>query len=139
MISQLELLLNYSQRFYKRQFITRKPINNALLAKLETLLNNYFNNETALMQGLPTVQYLSEKLNVSPRYLSDMLRSVIGQNAQQHIHHKLIERAKEKLSTTNLSVSEIAYQLGFEYPQSFNKLFKNKTNLSPLEFRTSFN
>jgi AraC family transcriptional activator of pobA len=91
------------------------------------------------MKGLPTVQYLSEQLNVSPSYLSDMLRSLTGQNAQQHIHSKLIEKAKEILTTTNLSISEIAYRLGFEHPQSFSKLFKSKTSLSPLEFRQSFN
>ncbi len=138
-VTQIELLLNYSNRFYKRQFITRKAVNNDLLAKVETLLNDYFSNETALVKGLPTVQYLGDQLNVSPRYLSDMLRSLIGQNAQQYIHQKLIERAKEILSTSNLSVAEVAYQLGFEHPQSFNKLFKRKTNLSPLEFRLSFN
>lgn len=139
MVTQIELLLNYSNRFYKRQFITRKAVSNDLLAQLENLLNDYFNNETALMKGLPTVQYLAEQLNVSPRYLSDMLRSLTGQNAQQHIHNKLIEKAREILSISNLSVAEIAYQLGFEHPQSFNKLFKRKTNLSPLEFRQSFN
>lgn len=138
-VAQIELILNYSNRFYKRQFITRKAVNNDLLAKSEELLADYFNRETALMKGLPTVQYLAEQLNVSPRYLSDMLRSLTGQNAQQHIHNKLIEKAKEVLSISNLSVAEIAYQLGFEHPQSFNKLFKRKTNLSPSEFRQSFN
>ena len=138
-VTQIELLLNYSNRFYKRQFITRKAVSSDLLAKSETVLSTYFNNETALMKGLPTVQYLAEQLNVSPRYLSDMLRSLTGQNAQQHIHHTVIEKAKEILSISNLSVAEVAYQLGFEYPQSFNKLFKSKTNLSPLEFRQSFN
>jgi AraC family transcriptional activator of pobA len=139
MISQIELLLNYANRFYKRQFITRKTISSNLLQKLEEILDEYFGNEKSLSQGIPTVQYLSEKLNISPSYLSDMLRSLTGQNAQQHIHHKLIEKAKEKLSTTSLSVSEVAYELGFEHPQSFSKLFKTKTNLSPLEFRRSFN
>lgn len=138
-ISQIELLLNYANRFYKRQFITRKAVNNDLLQKLEEILDGYFNNEKSLNQGIPTVQYLSENMNISPSYLSDMLRSLTGQNAQQHIHHKLIEKAKEKLSTTSLSVSEVAYELGFEHPQSFSKLFKTKTNLSPLEFRRSFN
>ena len=138
-VAQIELLLNYSNRFYKRQFITRKAASNDLLAKLEDLLSDYFNDETALMKGLPTVQYLAERLSVSPHYLSDMLRSLTGQNAQQHIHDKLIEKAKEMLSISNLSVAEVAYQLGFEHPQSFNKLFKRKTNLSPLEFRQSFN
>lgn len=139
LVSQIELLLNYSNRFYKRQFITRKAASNDLLAKSEEVLNDHFNNTTALMKGLPTVQYLADQLNVSSRYLSDMLRSLTGHNAQQHIHDKLIEKAKEILSISSLSVAEIAYQLGFEHPQSFNKLFKRKTNLSPLEFRQSFN
>jgi AraC-like DNA-binding protein len=138
-IAQIELLLNYANRFYKRQFITRKAISNDLLQKLEETLDEYFDNEKSLREGIPTVQYLSGKLNISPNYLSDMLRSLTGQNAQQHIHIKLIEKAKEKLSITSLSVSEIAYELGFEHPQSFSKLFKTKTNLSPLEFRRSFN
>lgn len=138
-ISQLELLLNYSQRFYKRQFITRKSVNNNLLAKLEETLDDYFNHEKSLDQEIPTVQYLAEQLNVSASYLSDMLRSLTGQNTQHLIHDKLIEKAKEKLSTTDLSVSEIAFALGFEHPQSFSKLFKTKTNVSPLEFRESFN
>ncbi|MBK0378437.1 helix-turn-helix domain-containing protein [Mucilaginibacter segetis] len=138
-IAQIELMLNYANRFYKRQFITRKAVNNDLLQKLEEVLNEYFDKEKSLNRGIPTVQYLAEKLNISPSYLSDMLRSLTGQNAQQHIHHKLIEKAKEKLSVTGLSVSEIAYELGFEHPQSFSKLFKTKTNQSPLEFRRSFN
>ena len=138
-ISQIELLLNYANRFYKRQFITRKALSNGLLGKLEEILDDYFNNEKPLSQGIPTVQYLSELLNISPSYLSDMLRSLTGLNAQQHIHNKLIEKAKEKLYTTSLSVSEIAYELGFEHPQSFSKLFKAKTKVSPLEFRQSFN
>lgn len=138
-IAQIDLLLNYSNRFYKRQFITRKAVSSDLLTKSETLMNDYFNNGTALMKGLPTVQYLAKQLNVSPRYLSDMLRSLTGQNAQQHIHNKLIEKAKEILSISNLSVAEVAYQLGFEHPQSFNKLFKRKTNLTPIEFKQSFN
>ncbi|WP_460932915.1 helix-turn-helix domain-containing protein [Spirosoma humi] len=137
-ISQLELLLNYANRFYKRQFITRKALNNNLLQKLEELLDAYFNQAAPLNRGLPTVGYLAEHVNLSPSYLSDMLRSLIGQNAQHFIHDKLIEKAKEKLSTTNLSVSEVAYALGFEHSQSFSKLFKTKTNLSPLAFRRSF-
>jgi len=138
-ISQIETLLNYSNRFYKRQFITRKSAHNDLLQKLEEILDDYISNEKSLMQGIPTVQFLAESLNISPGYLSDMLRSLTGQNAQQHIHNKLIEKAKEKISTTNLTISEIAYELGFEHPSSFNKLFKSKTNLSPLAYRQSFN
>jgi AraC family transcriptional activator of pobA len=138
-VSQIELLLTYADRFYKRQFITRKLVNSNLLQQLERILDAYFSDERSLGEGIPTVHYLAETLNLSPSYLSDMLRSLTGQNAQQHIHNKLIEKAKERLSTTSLSVSEIAYELGFEHPQSFSKLFKTKTNLSPLEFRRSFN
>ena len=139
MISQIELLLNYSDRFYHRQFLTRKTASSDLLMKLEDLLNDYFDQQNESQTGLPTVKYVADKLNVSPNYLSDMLRTLTGQNAQQHIHNKLIEKAKEALTTTSLSVGEIAYRLGFEHRQSFNKLFKNKTNVSPLEFRNSFN
>lgn len=139
MIAQTELLLSYANRFYNRQFLTRKAVNNDILQKTETILNDYFNNQKSLQQGVPTVQFLSDKLHISPGYLSDMLRSLIGQNAKQYIHQKLIDKAKEKLSTTDLSVSEIAYELGFEHSQSFNKLFKQKTNQSPLEFRGRFN
>ena len=138
-ISQMESLLNYSNRFYKRQFITRKTINHDLLVKIEHFLNSYLNNEEGLNKGPLTVEYLAEQVNLSPRYLSDMLRNLIGQNAQQLIHEKLVEKAKEYLSTTNLSVAEIAFTLGFEYPQSFNQLFKKKTNVTPLEYRASFN
>jgi AraC family transcriptional activator of pobA len=138
-ISQIALLLNYANRFYQRQFITRKVVSHDLLQRLEALLSDYFNQEHALSNGIPTVQFLADNLNMSPSYLSDMLRTLTGQNAQQHIHEKLIEKAKEILSTTSLSVSEVAYSLGFEHPQSFSKLFRNKTRQSPLEFRRSFN
>lgn len=138
-VSQVELLLNYCNRFYKRQFITRKSAHADVLQKLEIILDNYFRNEQSLKQGLPTVQFLSEQLNISASYLGDMMRSLTGQNAQQHIHHKLIEKAKEILSTSNLTVAEVAYKLGFEHPQSFSRLFKTKTKLSPLEFRNMFN
>ncbi|QDK79957.1 AraC family transcriptional regulator [Spirosoma sp. KCTC 42546] len=138
-VSHIELLLNYSNRFYNRQFITRKNASHDILTRLEALLSDYFDGTTVQELGLPTVQYISDALHVSPNYLSDMLRHLTGQSTQHHIHNKLIEKAKEILSTTSLSVSEIAYQLGFEYPQSFNKLFKSKTQVSPLEFRQSFN
>lgn len=138
-ISQMELLLNYADRFYHRQFITRKITNHHILDRLEETLAAYLNGDVLTKKGLPTVQYIADSLNVSPGYLSGLLKALTGQSTQQHIHEKLIEKAKEKLSTTGLSVSEIAYELGFEHPQSFNKLFKTKTNLSPLEFRQSFN
>lgn len=138
LISQLELFLNYADRFYQRQFFTRKAVNHDLLQRLEEILDAHFDHK-APEQGIPTVQYLAGELNLSPHYLSDMLRSLTGLNAQQHIHLKLIEKAKEKLSATNLSISEVAYALGFEHPQSFSTLFRTKTSLSPLEFRKSFN
>lgn len=138
-IAQLELLLTYSDRFYHRQFITRKITNHQLLNRLENLLADYFGSGDLVEKGLPTVQSIADALNVSPNYLSGLLKVLTGQSTQQHIHDKLIEKAKEKLSTTDLSVSEIAYTLGFEHSQSFSKLFKSKTALSPLEFRQSFN
>lgn len=138
-IAQLELLLTYADRFYHRQFITRKISNHKILGRLEEILAEYFDGDGLSQKGLPTVQYIAGKLNVSPNYLSELLKVLTGQSTQQHIHDKLIEKAKEKLSTTDLSVSEIAYELGFEHPQSFSKLFKTKTHLSPLEFRQSFN
>ncbi|OAQ41779.1 AraC family transcriptional regulator [Pedobacter psychrophilus] len=136
-ISNIELLLSYCNRFYCRQFLTRKMATNDLLSNFENLLHHYFSEKSDII--LPTVEKLANELNVSSSYLSDMLRSVTGQNTQQHIHNKLIEKAKEILTTTDLSVSEIAYQFGFEYPQSFSKLFKTKTKLTPIEFRNSFN
>jgi AraC family transcriptional activator of pobA len=138
-IAQIELLLKYSERFYQRQFLTRKISNHKILGRLEEVVTDYFNSGDLMKKGLPTVQYIADTLNISPNYLSGMLKSLTGLTTQQHIHEKLIEKAKEKLSITNLSVSEIAYELGFEHPQSFSKLFKTKTNFSPLEFRQSFN
>ncbi|WP_242502135.1 helix-turn-helix domain-containing protein [Flagellimonas olearia] len=138
-ISHLENLFSYAERFYNRQFITREKSNHHVLVRLEKLLSDYFNNDDLVMTGLPTVQYLSESLHLSPTYLRSLLKALTGQTTQQHIHNKLMERAKEKLSTTDLSVSEIAYGLGFEHPQSFSKLFKAKTKMSPLGFRATFN
>ena len=138
-ISQIETLLNYSERFYQRQFITRKINNHQILERLEAILEDYFNIDDLASKGLPTVQEIANKLNLSPNYLSGVLKAITGQTTQQHIHNKLIDKAKKKLSTTDLSVSEIAYELGFEHSQSFSKLFKAKTNQSPLEFRAGFN
>ena len=137
-IAQFDVLLTYADRFYNRQFITRRVTNHQILERLEAILTDYFTGDMA-ETGLPTVQFVANALNTSPNYLSAMLRSLTGQSTQQHIHDKLIERAKEKLSTTDLSVSEIAYALGFEHSQSFGKLFKSKTSLTPLAFRQSFN
>jgi AraC family transcriptional activator of pobA len=138
-VSQIETLLNYSQRFYQRQFITRKVTNHKILDRLENILTSYFNGDGLLSKGLPTVQYITKELNVSASYLSGLLKELTGLSTLQHIQNKVIEKAKEQLSTTDLSVSEIAYELGFEHPQSFSKMFKVKTGFSPLEFRASFN
>ncbi|KUJ53084.1 helix-turn-helix domain-containing protein [Chryseobacterium sp. JAH] len=138
-ISQLETLLNYSERFYQRQFLTRQKAHHQFLEKLSMLLNNYFERDDSKEKGLPSVQFLSDELNMSPQYMRSLLKTLTGQTTQQIIHEKLIEKAKEKLSTTELSVSEIAYELGFEHSQSFSKLFKAKTDISPLDFRKSFN
>jgi AraC family transcriptional activator of pobA len=136
-IGYIELLLSYADRFYNRQFVTRKVVNHDLLVRVEDILTDYFNKDTR--EGLPTVEYLAKQFNLSTGYFSDMLRSLTGLTAQQHIHEKVIEKAKEMLTTTSMSVGEIAYHFGFGYPQSFNKLFKSKTNTSPLQYRQSFN
>jgi len=136
-ISQIELLLNYAKRFYDRQFLTRKAVNNDILSKLEELLENYFTNDNLLIKGLPTVNSVAENLNVTPRYLSDLLRNLVGLNTQQYIHEKVIAKAKEYLAKDVMTIAQIAYHLGFEHPQSFNKLFKNKTSLSPSDYKKS--
>lgn len=138
-ISQLETLLNYAERFYQRQFITRSKAHHQFLGKLEMTLDRYFEKDNCRMKGLPNVQYLSEEFNMSPQYMRSLLKTLTGQTTQQHIHEKVIKIAKEKLSTTELSISEIAFELGFEHSQSFSKLFKAKADVSPLEFRKSFN
>lgn len=138
-LSQIETLLNYADRFYQRQFITRKIVNHQLLERLEILLNKHFEGDNLINDGLPTVHSLANSLNISASYLGSLLKTLTGQNTQQLIHEKLIQKAKEKLSTTNLTISEIAYQLGFEHSQSFSKMFKSKTFISPLQFRQSCN
>lgn len=138
-ISNLETLLNYSERFYERQFITRKVTNHKLLEGVEELLENYFSTNEQALHGIPSVDFLARNLAISPKYLSSMLKQLTGLTAQQHIQMKILEQAKEKLSTSGLTVSEIAFSLGFEHSQSFSKFFKGKTKLSPLEFRRSFN
>ncbi|KAA6438416.1 helix-turn-helix transcriptional regulator [Dyadobacter flavalbus] len=137
-IANIELMLTYCDRYYNRQFITRKAAGNDLLEKVEKLLNSYYESDQ-LNTGLPTAQFVAESLHLSSKYLSDCLKQLTGSTTQQLIHEKLIERAKEKLSTTQSSVSEIAYALGFEYPQSFSKLFKTKTRQTPLQFRAGYN
>lgn len=136
-VSNLELLLSYCNRFYSRQFMTRKMATNDLLVNFENVLEKYFTDNADLK--LPSVEKLATELNISSSYLSDMLRTLTGRNTQQHIHDKIIEKAKEVLTTTDLTVSEIAFQLGFEYSQSFSKLFKSKTSLTPMQYRESYN
>ncbi|RYZ27600.1 MAG: AraC family transcriptional regulator [Chitinophagaceae bacterium] len=138
-VSHIELLLTYANRFYNRQFLTRKAVNNDLLERLEQILDDYFTAAATQTKGLPTVQAIAHEVNLSPSYLSDLLRNTTGLNAQQYIQQHLVEKAKELLTTTDLSISEIAYQLGFEYSQSFSKLFKKNTRQTPLEYRQSFN
>ncbi|MCH7409487.1 helix-turn-helix transcriptional regulator [Belliella sp. DSM 111904] len=138
-IAQIELLLIYAERFYERQFITRRKSNHEILIRFEQELSQCFENGYLVENGIPTVTTLAERLNISPNYLGSLLRLHSGQNTKQHIQSKMVDYAKECLSTTNLSISEIAYQLGFEHPQSFSKLFKQKTNQTPLQFRAGFN
>jgi AraC-like DNA-binding protein len=138
-ISLIESLLSYAERFYNRQFITRKISNHTLLQQLQTLLEQSFSSQQLAANGVPTVKYVSEQLNISPNYLSGLLKMLTGKSTQHHIQDKIIDFAKERLAATNLSVSEIAFELGFDYPQSFSKLFKTKTSQSPLEFRKSVN
>lgn len=134
-ISNLELLLNYCTRFYDRQFFTRTNLNKDIVAQFEQLLKDYYKSERHIKIGIPTVQYCGESLNLSPKYLSDLLRKETGRNTQDHIHRFVINKAKNILLNTNNSVSEIAYDLGFEYPQYFSKIFKKRVKMSPSEFR----
>ncbi|GAB3943212.1 AraC family transcriptional regulator [Spirosoma harenae] len=138
-LSQLDLLLHYSNRFYERQFISRTNSSSDLLIKFQAIVDAYFNSDQPEEKGLLTVQQVAAAMHLSPNYLSDMLRSLTGYNAQQHIQLRLVEKAKEILAISNFTVGQIAYQLGFEHPQSFSKFFKAKTNQSPLSFRASFN
>jgi len=133
--SNIELLLNYCSRYYGRQFITRKSANLDVVSNVENILKGYFKNEDRGNERMPSVKYLASKVNLSPSYLSDLLKRETGLNAQDHIHYFVIEQAKNILLQTNQSVSEIAYSLGFEYPQYFSRLFKQKTGKTPIEFR----
>jgi len=134
-VSNIELLLNYCTRYYHRQFITRSGKNRDLLSRFEDVLSAYFDSEVVKTKGLPSVKYCASKLNLSPNYLSDLLKKETGKNAQEHIHYQLIEEAKNRLLLSGHSVSEIAYDLGFEYPQYFSKMFKKKTGMTPAEYR----
>ncbi|WP_026350807.1 helix-turn-helix domain-containing protein [Dyadobacter beijingensis] len=139
LVSQIELLLHHCDRFYNRQFLTRNVVHHDLIDQMNMFLNDRLNNEAALISGLPTTQEIAQYLKVSPRYLSDMLKSLTGHTTQQHIHLKMVEKAKEMLGRDRLTTAEVAYALGFEHPQSFNKLFKHKTGMSPAAFRKLLN
>lgn len=134
-VSTIELLLNYCSRFYGRQMITRSQTNKTIIAQIEIILAAYFSNAKIKDTGLPSVKFLADSVHLSPSYLSDLLRKETGKNAQEHIHFYLIDEAKNLLLNSEKNVSEIAYDLGFEYPQYFNKLFKKKTGKTPMEYR----
>lgn len=134
-IKNIELLLDYCLRFYDRQFYTRTNLNSDIIAKFERLLREYYQNNKVENLGIPNVNYCGQALNLSPNYLSDLLKKETGKTAQEHIHLCIIERAKNSLLNSNHSISEISYALGFDYPQYFSNLFKSKTGLSPREYR----
>lgn len=135
LVTNVELLLSYIQRFYKRQFLTRKAVNSDLLSSFELLMKDYFNSEELELKGLPKVSYFADKLNLSPSYLSDMLKKETRKSLKEHIDYRLIEKAKNLLLNSNATISEIAYQLGFEYPQYFSRIFKKKTGVSPNQYK----
>jgi AraC-like DNA-binding protein len=134
-VSTIELLLNYCSRYYGRQMITRSQTNKTIITQIEIILASYFSEIKLKDKGLPSVKFLADNVNLSPSYLSDLLRKETGKNAQEHIHFYLIEEAKNLLLNSEKNINEIAYDLGFEYPQYFNKLFKKKTGKTPMEYR----
>ncbi len=134
-ISTLELLLNYCNRYYDRQFITRTESSKDIIAEFEELLKSYFSSDDVQNKGFPSVKDFAEQLHLSPNYLSDLLKKETGKNGTEHIQYHIIELAKDKLLSSTVSVSEIAYDLGFEYPQYFSKIFKKNTGMTPAEYR----
>jgi AraC family transcriptional regulator, transcriptional activator of pobA len=134
-VDHLQLLLSYCQRFYGRQFTTRTGAHKAVLARFEQFLNDYFETDAPRTRGIPSVRECAVHLGYSPNYLSDLLRKETGKNAREHLHLFVIERAKDRLLASEQTISEIAYSLGFEYPQHFSKLFRSKTGMSPAKFR----
>jgi AraC family transcriptional activator of pobA len=134
-VSNIELLLNYCRRFYGRQFITRNNQNKDIVVRFEEFITDYFNSNNLRNNGIPTVRFCAEAMNLSPNYFSDLLKSETGKNTQEHIHYFLLEKAKTLLVGSDKSINEIAYELGFEYPQNFSKLFKKKVGISPTLYR----
>src|SRR5690606_37017542 len=137
--SNIELLLNYCVRFYDRQFITRADAHKGILERFETVLNNFFSSSKPETVGLPSVAYCAGELNLSPNYFGDLIKKETGKSAHEIIQLKLINVAKERIFDTNKSVSEIAYELGFKYPQHFSRVFKKQVGVSPMEYRSSMN
>jgi AraC-like DNA-binding protein len=135
-VSYLELFLNYCKRFYERQFVARSNVNKDVLSRFEKILDDYFSSDKAIESGLPSVRYCAEKLYLSSNYLGDLLKKETGKSAQEHIQLKMIEVAKEKIFDQSKSISEIAYELGFKYPQHFTRMFKKEVGMSPLEYRS---
>lgn len=134
--TNIELLLNYCLRFYERQFITREAAHSDLLARFEELIDNYITSSRPLTEGLPTVRWCASQLCLSPNYFGDLIKKETGRNAKEYIQSKIIELAKERLLAQNKSISEIAYSLGFQYPQHFTRLFRNTVGISPKQYRT---
>lgn len=134
-VANIELLLSYCQRFYGRQFKTHTRENNALISRLESFLNGYLSSSEPIKSGLPNVAFCADRLNMSPSYLSDLIKSATGKSALKYIHEKLVEFAKYRLANSEKTVNEVAYSLGFEYPQHFTRFFKKNTGLSPSDYR----
>ncbi|WP_136669418.1 AraC family transcriptional regulator [Flavobacterium sp. H122] len=134
--SNIELFLNYCERFYDRQFITRENANHGILEKFEELLNNYFSSDKPFNIGLPSVAYCADELHLSANYFGDLIKKETGKSAQEYIQNKIIDLAKNKIFDNHKTVSEIAYELGFKYPQHFTRLFKQKVGVTPNEFRS---
>ncbi len=137
MLSYIELLLNYCNRFYDRQFITRSQVNKSVLASFEEVLNEYLNSGMPINQGLPSVKYCADKLHLSANYLGDLMKKETGKSAQENIQFRLMDLAKQRIIENDKSVSEIAYELGFRYPQHFSRMFKKRVGLTPNEYRNS--
>lgn len=136
-VMNIELLLGYCMRFYERQFITRKLVNNDILSKFEDLVNDYFQSGLSQQMGLPSVKYFADKIHLSPNYFGDLIKKETGKSAQEYIQSYLLNFAKERIASTNMTMSEIAYELGFQYPQHFGRLFKKQTGMTPNEYRAA--
>lgn len=134
-VSHLQVLLNYSTRFYDRQFMTREHVNKGILERFESIINDYFNSEKLQTIGIPSVAYCAEQLHLSANYFGDLIKRETSASAQEYIQEKVIALAKQKIFDVNKSISTIAYQLGFKYPQHFTRLFKKKVGMSPIEYR----